>query len=92
MCYVTCTYMHMYNLCVSLPLPLPSSLSPPPYLSPGSDYNQTLVALDEQYHDTLASTGVGRAAWMLAIAMVIKGTLTVFTFGIQVSSPRTPSN
>ena len=39
----------------------------------------------QQYYDTQALSGVWTAVWQLLLAMVIKGVLTIFTFGIKVS-------
>ena len=38
----------------------------------------------QQYHDTEALSGVWNAVWQLVLAMLVKGILTIFTFGIKV--------
>ena len=49
-----------------------------------SDYNLTSQSIDAEYHDTQALAGVWRASWQLVLAMVVKGLLVIFTFGIKV--------
>ena len=53
-------------------------------LPPRSAYNTTNEDPSEQYHDSLAMSGVWQAVWMLVLAMVVKAALTIFTFGMKV--------
>ena len=53
-----------------------------------SAYNRTLdnhtTDPQEQYYNAEATSAVYTALWQLTLAMLVKGTLTIFTFGIQV--------
>lgn len=56
-----------------------------PHPSYYSAYNHSIAnSREEQYHDIEALPPVGRAVWQLMLAMVAKGLLTVFTFGLKV--------
>ncbi len=49
-----------------------------------SDYLRTGQNISEQYHDTEAGPNVYDAMWQLTLAMLAKGILTIFTFGMKV--------
>ncbi len=49
-----------------------------------SDYNISHTDPDALYHDSPALSGVWTAVWQLFLAMVVKGLLTIFTYGIKV--------
>ena len=53
-----------------------------------SNYNTTMEDPSQQYHDTEALGGVWTAVWQLVLAMLVKGILTIFTFGIKVKGGR----
>jgi len=58
----------------------------PAYLFCSAYNHSTAATMEEQYHDTKALPGVGRAVWQLILAMIAKGFLTVFTFGMKVGN------
>ncbi len=49
-----------------------------------SDYNITNAHPNALYHDSAAQEGVWRAVWQLVLALLVKGLLTIFTYGIKV--------
>lgn len=48
------------------------------------DYNRTVTNVNEDLVSAVAGPGVIRAMWKLALALVFKGVITIFTFGIKV--------
>ncbi|XP_065182931.1 H(+)/Cl(-) exchange transporter 5-like [Sycon ciliatum] len=54
------------------------------------DYNQSsILNVNDRYsehYDEVALSGVMRSLWLLTLAMVFKGFITVFTFGLKVPS------
>ena len=51
-----------------------------------SAYNRTFIDIRDEYHDNKATERVYTAMWQLVLAMLVKGVLTIFTFGMKVRS------
>ena len=49
-----------------------------------SDYQRNLTDARSYMSSTYVGDGVKRALWQLSLAMVFKGLITVFTFGMKV--------
>ena len=49
-----------------------------------SDYNRNSTSLSSYTSSTVAGDGVYTALWMLFLALLFKGLITIFTFGIKV--------
>lgn len=52
-----------------------------------SHYNLSDANISDEYHDRQALEGVYTAMWQLSLALLAKGFLTIFTFGIKVNNP-----
>lgn len=51
-----------------------------------SDYNRSGLDPSEQYKDAKAGPLVYKAMWQLSVALLIKAILTIFTFGMKVTT------
>ena len=51
-----------------------------------SDYNRNLTDITTEFESAPLGDGVKTALWQLALALIFKGAITVFTFGIKVCS------
>ena len=49
-----------------------------------SNYDRNNTAVIDEYHDRRALSGVYTAMWQLVLAALVKGLLTIFTFGMKV--------
>ena len=49
-----------------------------------SDYNRNLTDITTEFESAPLGDGVKTALWQLALALIFKGAITVFTFGIKV--------
>ena len=49
-----------------------------------SDYNRTYVDVNSNVENITTGPGVYRALWLLALAIIFKFVITVFTIGIKV--------
>ncbi len=49
-----------------------------------SDYNRTYTEMGSSMEESVTGQGVYRAVWLLALAIIFKFVITVFTIGIKV--------
>ena len=54
------------------------------YIFNFSDYNRNLTDITTEFESAPLGDGVKTALWQLALALIFKGAITVFTFGIKV--------
>ncbi len=53
-----------------------------------SDYTRNVTDVTTEFESAPLGPGVKNALWQLALALIFKGAITVFTFGIKVRSEK----